>query len=292
MLSLSLSIAGLLYILFPMAIGSVQAQHFYGEDKDYTEVPTFNQLYTYILLRSNRIARITESSFSGLTNLYILNLQRNLIASDMIDSSAFQDLHRLRMLHLGDNLLTSLPPLADIADTLEKLYLSGNPITAIDDIPLCPLLTTFHITPFFTSLSDRIFVGFSSLTIINWANGSLNKTGNVFTSVSSTLTKLSLNDNDIKEIPDISTFTSLEEADLRKNLITSLRESDFPAADFSPPSGSLQVILDGNPLDCGRGLCWLKLQNRSWDITGSCKDGISLNKKTEADLCWCEYCAI
>ncbi|XP_041035460.1 collagen alpha-2(V) chain-like [Carcharodon carcharias] len=82
-----------------------------------------------LYLADNGITRVSASHFAGLPNLQWLDLSRNKISDRGLDRDAFQNLTKLRRLHLDGNRIHRLPilPLS-----LDDLKLNDNRLEALD----------------------------------------------------------------------------------------------------------------------------------------------------------------
>ena len=97
------------------------------EGKGYTDVPVDNipRNITSINLAKNRISTLEAEQFYIFGLLLSLDLSHNKISE--ISEHVFQGLSSLETLLLNDNLLTRMPPLRDIANSLKELNLENNP---------------------------------------------------------------------------------------------------------------------------------------------------------------------
>ena len=268
-------------ILLLSSINLTIASEFDGQNAGYLEVPALPPEIVIVNLANNRITRLHYSSFAGQIELRILRLQNNRISS--IDSDAFRDLDALRTLMLGNNSLHTVPPLTDIGDTLSVLSIKDNMIENMANIPACPRLTKIYVTPHFKTLPSGTFDGFKALAEVWMTQGSLVEIGDLFLNGSSTVTKLKFRSNHIRKLPDLSLYTSLQDADFRYNLIPVISRAEF--ASVSTP---LMVRLEGNPLWCDPQSCGVALAaGHGWSITGTCHvflGDINLN-----DICFRKY---
>ncbi|XP_060679218.1 uncharacterized protein LOC132813702 isoform X2 [Hemiscyllium ocellatum] len=82
-----------------------------------------------LYLADNGIRSVSASDFSGLPNLQWLDLSRNRIAGDSLDSDAFRNLTRLRRLNLDGNRISRVPHLPG---SLRELKLNDNRLRRLD----------------------------------------------------------------------------------------------------------------------------------------------------------------
>ena len=212
-------------------------------------------------------------SFAGQIKIILLDLHNNRIS--VIDADAFRDLDELRSLTLSKNLLTVLPPFADVADTITSLHLKDNNIESLTNIPTLPNLQYFYATPHFHTLPAGIFDGFRALNMVWMMGGSLGEIDDLFLNGSSTVTKLLFRSNHITKLPDLSLHTNLQEADFVNNLIPFITYGEFVSV-----SSPLIVRLEGNPLWGDRDSCLVALSTgQAWSITGTCEDEVLFDCK-------------
>ena len=267
-------------ILLLLSISLTIASEFNEQNAGYLEVPALPLEIVIVDLANNRITRLHYNSFAGQIELKILKLQNNRIS--LIDSDTFRDLHALRTLMLGNNSLHTVPPLTDIGDTLSVLSIKNNMIENIANIPVCPRLKKIYVTPNFKTPPSGTFDGFKALTDVWMTQGSLVEIGDLFPNGSSTVTKLKFQYNHIRKLPDLSLYTSLQDADFRYNLIPVISRAEF--ASVSTP---LMVRLEGNPLWCDPHSCGVALATgHGWSITGTCQVLGDINID---DICFRKY---
>ncbi|XP_072884203.1 uncharacterized protein [Hemitrygon akajei] len=87
--------------------------------------PALHTLY----LADNNITTVSSADFAHLPNIQWLDLSRNNVGDEGMDSEAFRNLTRLRRLNLDGNRLGKIPWLPP---SLEELKLNDNRLTAID----------------------------------------------------------------------------------------------------------------------------------------------------------------
>jgi len=156
-------------------------------------------------LEGNKISKVTNETFAGLSKLQSLSLRKNEIVSlpagafssnvpslvglDLsgnriteISNAAFDGLTSLSLLNLADNLLPAVPSEALTSlPHLAELYLSGNLLKA---------------------LPNSAFSHFLNLATLELSSSLISTVHiDAFKGLSSTLKKLKLADNDLKEIP-------------------------------------------------------------------------------------------
>ena len=261
----------MLLLLFTI---STIAHVFDRQHAGYQEVPALPPAIVVVKLADNCITSLHYNSFAGQNEMMMLGLNNNNITT--IDTDAFRDLVKLRVLLLKNNSLSAVPPLADIADTLVKLFLTYNPIESLANISICPQLEMVYLSPHFKRIPPRIFDGFKALQRISMIQGSLVEISDLFSNGSLTVTKLKFRYNHITKLPDLSLYSNLQEADLRFNSIPTINVEEFVAV-----SSSLIVRLDGNPLWCDPESCLVALStHQGWSITGTCEEEV---------LCACKY---
>lgn len=85
----------------------------------------------YLEVKKQNIEKLYNTTFSGATNLEILDLKSNSIQE--IESGAFKDLKKLKFLYLNDNKIKKLPKgIFDSLENIEEIWLSENRIKKID----------------------------------------------------------------------------------------------------------------------------------------------------------------
>ena len=263
-----------LVLILLLFIKSMIAYKFDRQHAGYQEVPSLPPATIVVVLAYNCITSLHYNSFADHTEIIFLDLDNNYLST--IDSDAFRDLVKLRILNLRNNTLIAVPPLTDIADTLVKLFLTYNTIGSLVDIPICPQLEGIYLTPHFKNTPPGIFDGFKALKKIGMLYWSLVETSDLFSNGSFTVTKLKFRCNHITKLPDLSLYSNLQEADFRFNSIPTINVEEFVAV-----SSSLIVRLDGNPLWCDPESCLAALSSgQGWSITGTCE---------EEDFCACKY---
>ena len=261
------------FIFMLLLIHSTTASDYNGQDMGYEEVPEIPPLTSRAFLYNNYITSLHYISFAGQTKIFTLRLDNNRIS--VIDSDAFRDLDKLWYLTLNKNLLTVLPPFADVADTIINLSIQDNNIESLTNIPTCPNLQKFYATPHFHTLPAGIFDGFQALYMVWMVGGSLVEIGDLFPNGSSTVAKLLFGSNYITKLPDLSLYTNLQEANFQNNLIPFISVEEFVSV-----SSSLIVRLEGNPLWGDRDSCLVALSTgHTWSITGTCEDEVLFDCK-------------
>ncbi|XP_051500256.1 toll-like receptor 5 [Myxocyprinus asiaticus] len=188
-------------------------------------------------LSYNNIKVLGDKSFQGLENLLNLNLTGN----DLTSVHELATLPNLEKLYLGDNRITSLSNLPNVAKNLTTLDLEMNKLNALSD--LYTILREFPqiekiflqgnmfwncYTPKQTVLSDKIqllHLGISTMQLI-WSQG---KCLDVFNNLH-LLEQLSLYANGLQSLPkDIfKDLTSLHFLDLSFNSLKYISNGTFP----------------------------------------------------------------
>ncbi|XP_034389801.1 extracellular matrix protein 2 [Cyclopterus lumpus] len=187
-------------------------------------------------LEGNNISSIPAEAFNGIPNLEWINLKKNKLSSNGIDTNAFKGLKMLRRLYLDGNLLEAVP--ADLPPTLQELKINENQLRRID---------------------ENGFQDLSSLVILE-LEGNLLSEGNVDPLAFAPLVELSylrLGRNHFRTIPQ-GLPSSLLELYLENNLIEEISETVFNQ------THSLNVVsLRNNRLDETRiaPLAWINHRN-------------------------------
>ena len=181
--------------------------------------------------------------------LQSLNLGLNKIA--LIGGDAFSNTAALKILVISGNLLTSLPTLSDICDTLEELNLKNNKIEMIPDnsFSSCSKLVRLDISQnLVTVINEMKLTGLTSIDYLTlhenkledvvgnfiWnhpilknlflGRNSLTQLPSLVTNGASQLTNLSLTENQITQISpnQVNHLERLVFLDISKNLLTDI----------------------------------------------------------------------
>lgn len=192
-----------------------------------------------ITLNGNKIKQI-PAEILGMTRLNYLNLENNPLESLPVVSSA----SNLLDLVLADCQLTSLGSELANCKSLERLDVRGNRITAIGDLTALAKLQVLDIsdnelttipagmlpdkmTGLYASGNQITSVSGSwngALVVLNLSNNRLQEVPADFFNMP-VLQSLSLSDNELQSVPDMSNLLQLFSADFSNNKLISLPES-------------------------------------------------------------------
>jgi hypothetical protein len=178
-------------------------------------------------LDSNKIGRISNTTFVGLSKLEILSLRNNEVEAlpdnlfahspllqrlDLarnriaeVSDRAFGGLESLRILHLEDNFLNFVPTEAfRLIPSLAELYLSGNPLSTVP---------------------ANAFLPFRTLTLLDLTSCRLGSVDDLGFRGLGTLRRLKLTDNNLTEVPTVAlrSFPGLRGLDLGRNPYESIK---------------------------------------------------------------------
>eukprot|EP00061_Rhincodon_typus_P016114 g44155.t1 len=171
------------------------------------EVPDSISINTrYLNLQENGIQVIKADSFKHLRHLEILQLSKNHIRQ--IEVGAFNGLTNLNTLELFDNRLSTIPSGAfEYLSKLKELWLRNNPIESIPSYAFnrVPSLRRLDLGELkrLEYISDRAFEGLSNLRYLN------------------------LGMCNLREIPNLTPLTKLEELELSGNRLSLIRPGSF-----------------------------------------------------------------
>ncbi len=194
-----------------------------------------------IRLAENFIEKITSGCLAHVTQCKKLILTGNRI--DNITQGAFSKMARLETLDLGSNKLEKITFGIFEGPKLNRLILSQNKISEIDDLSFQQqnVLTELNLEyNFIKRIEKNTFYGLSELKSL-W---------------------LSVNKISDLEADSFEHLTSIKEVFMRGNLLSSLQENIFGNSHLL----SLQISLNRNPLKCiDRSLCWIaQAENDGW----------------------------
>lgn len=219
--------------------------------------PLFPNLMELTLIQNSLTAFPDLTSMSG--TLEIVRLSQNQISH--IDPALLDSLVVLKHLGLNYNRITAVPDVS--GPPLSKLQISHNHLSAYPDVPLLlrkirKLQLGDQTTPL-GNVPDFLLTATTSMTQFYASNVSLTS----FPDLSrqrENIRLIGVGQNLLRELPiaDLLLLTSLEEIDVRDNVIATVNEPRL--CEFSR-SGML--LLGGNPLQCDCRLRWLKLAQLS-----------------------------
>ena len=125
-----------------------------------------------------------------------------------IDEDAFTNTSALEKLNLGQNQLTSLPPILDLADTLQYLDVTYNAIQIIPDAYFnsCFKMETLRIgSNKLTVINRNKLAGLESIRDLYFENNKIGDIAGDFIWDHPTLSSLYLSDNILTQIPSLDT---------------------------------------------------------------------------------------
>ncbi|EGD79906.1 serine/threonine protein kinase [Salpingoeca rosetta] len=223
-----------------------------------TSVPDVSGIVTTLKtlsLHGNRIRRINNDTFTGLTLIQQLFLGENLISK--IEAQAFDDLTQLQLLTLFANDISAIPSgLFHGLTSLTQLELQQNPITKLDpdmfaeltmldhlnlehtllaQLPATLFRSTTRLTSlalgnnFITSLDETVFSGLSLLEELRIFDNRLTSLPPGLFKNLTALTSLSAGSNDLPALPDdlLQFNTRLSEFLCDNNHLTALPTALF-----------------------------------------------------------------
>ncbi|XP_072311193.1 keratocan [Eucyclogobius newberryi] len=173
----------------------------YCDSKGLTTIPTIPPHTWYLYLQNNNIAVLSADALRNATQLRWLNLNRNKITSDGVESDVLSTMSQLAHLYMDDNLLSSVP--SPLPPSLEHLRLSRNRISKIpagifsglDKLTLLDLQSNKLMDDAVTEVSLK---GLNNLVQINLAKNHLTS---MPVGLPPTTTQLFLDGNNIDKIP-------------------------------------------------------------------------------------------
>ena len=159
-----------------------------------------------------------------------LNLDHNAIS--LIDEEAFRNTTALKYLYISHNMLVSLPPIQDVADTLIKLKVTNNQIQMIPELYFasCAMLKFFEIAVNnLTMINERSFSGLVSLRVLNLRDNMIENTVDNIIWNLSTLIHLILDNNNLTRLPSlaINRFPKLRSLSVADNKISDITENQM-----------------------------------------------------------------
>ena len=155
-----------------------------------------------------------------------LNLDYNAIS--LIDEEAFTNTTVLKNLFISHNLLISLPPIQDLADTLDNLKVTNNQIKMIPDLYFasCAMLVSFEITQNnLTVINERSFTGLASIRKLDLRDNMIEDTvDNIIWNLRN-LSQLILDGNKLTRLPSLAQFgLKLRRLSVANNKISEITE--------------------------------------------------------------------
>lgn len=173
----------------------------YCDNKGLKSIPNIPPYTWYLYLQNNLIEVLSADALRNATSLRWLNLNRNKITSEGMESGVLNAMPQLAHLYMDDNLLSSVP--SPLPATLEHLRLSRNRISKIpagvfvglDKLNLLDLQGNKLMDDAVTEVSLK---GLSNLVQINLAK---NQLSSMPLGLPPTTTQLFLDGNNIEKIP-------------------------------------------------------------------------------------------
>lgn len=150
----------------------------YCDNKGLKEIPAIPARIWYLYLQNNLIETISEKPFVNATHLRWINLNKNKITNNGIESGVLSKLKRLLYLFLEDNELEEVP--APLPVGLEQLRLARNKISRIPEgvfsnLENLTMLDLHQNNLLDSALQSDTFQGLNSLMQLNIAKNSLKK---------------------------------------------------------------------------------------------------------------------
>ena len=169
--------------------------------------------------------------------IYILicfpqSLRLDYNAISLIDEEAFRNTTTLKNLYISHNLLVSLPPIQDLADTLINLKVTNNQIQMIPDLYFasCTSLISFEVTANnLTMINERSFSGLASIRKLILRYNMIEDTVDNIIWNLRTLTHLYLDGNKLTRLPSLALNGSpkLRRLSVADNKITGITENQM-----------------------------------------------------------------
>lgn len=182
-------------------------------------------------LEHNKIAAVSNRTWTGLRVLTVLNLRQNFL--EELPERAFTTLPRLEQLNLGQNRIASIHPQAFAGlSQLRVLHLDDNQLRAVPtgSFALLDSLAELHVgLNAFTTLGDDAFAGLRRLSVLDLSGaGLLNISEHAFRGLDG-LRTLMLSDNRLRAVPtrQLATLSRLEELSVGQNEFNSLEPHAF-----------------------------------------------------------------
>ena len=153
-------------------------------------------------------------------------------AISLIAEEAFRNTTTLKNLYISHNLLVSLPPIQDLANTLINLKLTNNQIQMIPDLYFasCNTLISFEVTANnLTMINERSFSGLASIRKLILRYNMIEDTVDNIIWNLRTLTHLYLDGNKLTRLPSLALNGSpkLRRLSVADNKITGITENQM-----------------------------------------------------------------
>lgn len=191
-----------------------------------------------LVANNNKISDI--SSLDDLENLEILDLSFNDLGSlgGSPDFTSLNNATKLRQLYLNDNGLTSISGLADKSLPLEILHLQNNELNDLS--PIADYTTIIDLQIYSNNITNIANLsGMENLTEINLSDNTIEDFSNLLSIPN--LEFVYLQDNQIASIPEISSYwPNLNTLDLSRNVI-----QDTSGVEGHPSLKTLRLIDNG-----------------------------------------------
>ncbi|XP_029913001.1 chondroadherin-like protein [Myripristis murdjan] len=240
----------------------------------------------YLYLSDNDLTSLSPKAFAGAPELTYLHLEGNRLAQ--FPTSALTLLPNLLVLHLERNTISKLEPtglLSSAAAKLTGLYLTNNTITTIAERAFdSAYLGTLHLdSNQLTEVPTDALSGASSLEELNLSRNSIRWVGpKAFQPVSQSLTRLYMDEMGMKKMSRDSLAglgTGLRTLTVQGNQLEEL-------PDLSPLTGLEVVDLRENPLLCDCPLLPLRrwMENVSLEVTATCGHPPELRGQSVKDV--------
>ena len=264
-------------------IGLENLRYLYLEDNQLAVIHSnvFNHLSACIRLHidKNKIVEIQNDAFSGMISLEFLYIEdTKVVESLQIDEGAFNDLQKLRLLFLSENIITVVKPsLLEGLREVVSVHMDRNKISKIIKGSFRNLenIRTLNMQyNMLTNLESFLFFGMTSLVYLFLADNQIATIEpNAFAGLTSLrLLKLDYNKLELIRSDMFADLTTLEELTLHRNTLTTL---EFGVFDRLPRPLFIRLSSiysgKGNSWICDSSLCWLKEEEQLGLITFTTK---------------------
>ncbi|KAG8436251.1 hypothetical protein GDO86_007376 [Hymenochirus boettgeri] len=166
-----------------------------------TQIPPISDPdVTNLDLLGNLIFSIPKEAFNGMPNLERIDLSKNKLTSNGIDSQAFKSIKSLKRLDLTGNLLIHIP--SDLPSSLEELKLNDNKLESLNEDSLKGLtdLVTLEMEGNKLSEANASPLAFKPLQHLTYMRLGRNKFRTIPQGLPASIEELYLENNDIEDI--------------------------------------------------------------------------------------------
>ncbi|KAF4791580.1 keratocan [Turdus rufiventris] len=218
----------------------------YCDNKGLKEIPPIPARIWYLYLQNNQIETLSEKPFVNATHLRWINLNKNKITNNGIESGVLSKLKRLLYLFLEDNELEEVPSPLPVG--LEQLRLAKNKISKIPEgvfshLENLTMLDLHQNSLLDSALQSDTFQGLNNLMQLNIAKNSLKK---MPLSIPANTLQLFLDNNSIEVIPE-NYFSAIPKVTFLRLNYNKLSDDGIPPNGFNV-SSILDLQLSHNQL--------------------------------------------